>query len=85
MRLNDSNVANDPSGQLHGVGSQLVDMRRHRFASLNVAGLTIAAPQVNVAPIQMRLVVDMLLGQDWLEGRRIWISYATQQLFVAAP
>jgi hypothetical protein len=25
----------------------------------------------------------MLLGADWLSGRRIWISYATQQIFIA--
>jgi hypothetical protein len=26
----------------------------------------------------------MLLGADWLMGRRVWISYATNQLFVMA-
>jgi hypothetical protein len=26
----------------------------------------------------------MLLGADWLATRRIWISYATRQLFFSA-
>jgi hypothetical protein len=25
----------------------------------------------------------MLLGADWLAHRRIWVSFATRQLFVA--
>ena len=28
---------------------------------------------------------DMLLGLDYLTSRRVWLSYATRQLFVAAP
>jgi hypothetical protein len=30
-------------------------------------------------------IVDMLLGADWLAQLRVWISYATRQLFVATP
>jgi hypothetical protein len=37
-----------------------------------------------VAPIQLSPISDMLLGADWLMGRRVWISYATNQLFVMA-
>jgi hypothetical protein len=36
-----------------------------------------------VAPIRLTPIVDMLLGADWLAARRVWISYATRQLFVA--
>ena len=85
MGLSASNIANDPSDQVRGLGPQMVVMRRHTFGSLKVAGLTVAAPQVWVALIRLTPIVDMLLGEDWLEGRRIWISYATQQVFVAVP
>jgi hypothetical protein len=34
---------------------------------------------VRVVPI-----VDMLLGADWLVSRRVWLSFATKQMFVAA-
>jgi hypothetical protein len=27
----------------------------------------------------------MLLGADWLAGKRVWISYATRQVFAAEP
>jgi hypothetical protein len=35
---------------------------------------------VRVVPI-----VDMLLGADWLQMRRVWLSFATKQVFVAGP
>jgi hypothetical protein len=28
-------------------------------------------------------IVDMLLGTDWLRSRRVWLSFATKQMFVA--
>jgi hypothetical protein len=34
---------------------------------------------VHVVPI-----VDMLLGADWLRTRHVWLSFTTQQMFVAA-
>ena len=85
MGLTVGSVANDPSDQVRGLGPRVVVMRRHTFGSLKVAGLTVVAPEVWVAPIRLTPIVDMLLGEDWLESRRIWISYATQQLFVASP
>jgi hypothetical protein len=36
-----------------------------------------------VEPIRLSPIVDMLLGADWLTGRRVWISFATKQLFLA--
>lgn len=75
-------VAGDPGDTVSGVGPRSVVMRRHRFKSLTVAGETEANPDVWVAPVHLTPIVDMLLGMDWLIGRRIWISYATKQIFV---
>jgi hypothetical protein len=36
-----------------------------------------------VEPVRLSPIVDMLLGVDWLAGRRIWISFTTKQLFLA--
>jgi len=66
-----------------GQGPRLVTMRRHRFRSLAVGGETMQAPEIWVAPVRFTPIVDMLLGEDWLAGKRVWISYATRQVFVA--
>lgn len=75
----------DPADQVSGLGARTVTMRRHRFRSLRVGSETFDAPVLWVASITLNPIVDMLLGADWLAERRIWISYATRQVFVATP
>lgn len=71
----------DPSGLISGVGSHTVTVWQHKFHDLRIGDQTIANPVYLVAPIQLQPVSDMLLGADWLLGRRVWISFATHQLF----
>jgi hypothetical protein len=61
-------------------------MHRHTFRSLQVGGQATSDPAIWAAPgVHLTPIVDMLLGSDWLSQRRVWISYATRQLFVATP
>ncbi|MDR3532934.1 MAG: retroviral-like aspartic protease family protein [Rhodopila sp.] len=85
LGLEPAGLAADPSDQVSGLGSHMVTMHRHRFRSLGVGGQMVDSPVIWVAPIRLAPIVDMLLGADWLAGRRVWISYATRQLFVATP
>lgn len=72
----------DPSQIASGLGPHTVTMWQHRFRELQIGSETIATPEFLVAPIQLNPISDMLLGADWLLGHRVWISYATKQLFV---
>jgi hypothetical protein len=86
LGLTPENLASDPSDEVGGFGPRLVTMHRHRFRSLRVGNQTIASPVIWAEPVLLAPpVLDMLLGADWIEGKRIWISYATQQLFLAVP
>jgi hypothetical protein len=85
MGLDAASLAGDPADPVSGLGRRVVPMHRHTFRSLQVGGQAIAAPAIWVAPIRLSPVADMLLGADWLAGRRVWISYATYQVFVALP
>jgi hypothetical protein len=80
-----ADLAGDPSAPVSGLGTHTVVMHRHQFRSLRVGAQTVDAPLIWVAPVRLSPIVDMLLGADWLAGRRVWISYATRQVFVAAP
>lgn len=84
MGLQEANLAADPADAISGLGPHLVTMRLHRFRSLDAGGEVLDRPSIWVAPIRLPLFVDMLLGQDWLASRRVWISYATRQVFVAS-
>jgi predicted aspartyl protease len=71
----------DPSQVVSGVGPHTVTMWQHKFHELRVGSESVANPVFLVAPIQLQPISDMLLGADWLLGHRVWISYATKQLF----
>jgi hypothetical protein len=84
MGLTPAALAADPAVTISGLGSRMVTTRLHRFRSLGVGAETLATPEIWVAPVRLPLFVDMLLGVDWLAGRRVWISYATKQVFLQA-
>jgi hypothetical protein len=65
-----------------GFGAGSAVGRRQDFA-LQVGSLPPAEMSLLVTPIHALRIVDMLLGADWIAERRIWISWATNQVFVA--
>jgi hypothetical protein len=83
MGLAQENLSKDPSGQISGFGPRTMTVRRHRFGALTVGNQTIASPSLWVEPMRLSPIVDMLLGADFLAGRRVWISFATRQVFLA--
>ena len=85
LRLDPTILAADPSGQITGLGSRVLTVHRHQFSELQVGNQTVEMPSLWVEPLRLSPIVDMLLGADWLAARRVWISFATRQLFVAAP
>jgi len=86
LGLTPASLAGDPGGMARGVGRQAPEMRRHRFASLLIGSETLHNPELWVAPVRMVPFVDALLGADWLAmHRRVWISFATSQVFFATP
>ena len=82
LGLRQATFADDPAEEVSGLGPRVVTMHQHRFRSLRVADQSIEQPLIWVAPIRLTPIVDMLLGADWLAGRRVWISFSTRQLFV---
>jgi hypothetical protein len=76
-------LAHDPVASATGIGPASVPMRLHQFAALRVGPDTTHAPRMWVSQVRVVPIVDMLLGADWLQNRRVWVSFATQQLFVS--
>jgi hypothetical protein len=85
LGLTQQTLAGDPGGAVRGVGRQAPEMRRHRFASLQIGSEKQRDPVLWVAPVRLGPIVDALLGADWLAmQRRVWISFATSQVFFTA-
>ncbi len=85
LGLTPSTLAADPVQTVSGLGPRSVVMHRHRFGRLLVGVAALDRPVFWAAPIQLNPIVDMLLGADWLAEKRVWISFATKQMFVAEP
>jgi predicted aspartyl protease len=83
LALGIDRLAADPSRITSGIGPHTVTMWQHQFGKFRIGDETFAGPSFFVAPIRLQPASDMLLGADWLLGRRIWISYATNQLFAS--
>ena len=69
------------SGSLRGFGTGSAVARAQDF-TMQVGSLPPAQTQMVVSPIRALRSVDMLLGADWVRARRVWISWATNQVFV---
>ena len=78
----------DPAdGSGYGIGAEAgrrVRVTLHRFGTLRLGEETVADPTIAVARARP-MALDMILGLDILGRRRFWLSYATKQLFLAAP
>jgi hypothetical protein len=84
LGIEPAGLAADPAQTAAGIGPRPVTLHLHRFRSLEVAGEVVDRPLIWVGPLSVFPAIGMLLGADWLAHRRVWISYATTQMFVAA-
>lgn len=77
-------LQHDANGR--GSGAAGVDFTGtwHRFSALQIGPDSFPNPGLTVLDRTLH-EADLLLGQDYLRLRHVWISYRTGQLFVAQP
>jgi len=76
-----SMLAGDPVRIGVGVGRGDLSVRQHRFASLGLPGAMDRDVIANVGDLRLPGIA-MLLGADYLSRHRLWISYATNRLYL---
>jgi predicted aspartyl protease len=84
MGLNEQTLAADARVRQHGVGPAEAIGYLHRFRQLRIG------PTVQIAPLIAILlseagIGDALIGEPFLQGRRVWISFRNRQVFVSRP
>lgn len=82
LGLTEQTLAGSPAAAIRGVGPGTMQARIHRFRHLRVGpvvGTNVALP---VLPIDIGFG-DALIGQDFLRGRRVWVSFPTRRLFIS--
>ncbi len=74
----------DPIVHQRGVGPETTVARLHQFRLLRIGPIATTGPSITVLPRDVD-IGDMLIGEDVLQGRRIWLSFRPPQVFVSTP
>jgi len=82
MGLNDQTMALDRKVVQRGAGSGSMTAHLHWFKELRVGPAVVQGLMLSVLPTDAG-VGDALIGEDFLEGRRVWLSFPTRQVFVS--
>jgi len=75
-------MANDPIVRHHGAGPGSQDGRLHRFSLLQIGPAAAPEPILSVLPTDVG-AGDALVGEDFIDGRRIWLSFTSRSVFIA--
>jgi predicted aspartyl protease len=73
----------EPTKTVRGVASS-IQARLYRFRKLEVGGQSLPDPILLVAPLNLN-DADLVLGNDYLRSRRVWLSYGSHRIFLAHP
>ena len=79
--LEEEQLANDPVVTAHGAAPDNVSVRIHQFRELRIGPAIMREPRLPVVPMSSG-IGDALVGAEFFKGRRAWISFATQQVYV---
>jgi predicted aspartyl protease len=82
LGLTPLSMAGDPIVQHHGAGPGSQEARLHRFNLLRIGPAVAHDPVLSVLPVDAG-VGDALVGEDFINGRRIWLSFSNREVFVA--
>jgi predicted aspartyl protease len=83
LGLSDAALAADVGATATGADGTPLAVRRHLFTDVDIAGEHL--PQAWFQVSDVRIDADVLLGVDWLRGRRAWVSYAAARMFTISP
>jgi hypothetical protein len=73
------------NGTMRGFGTGSIAARTQHFPNVQIGDMPPAAADLAIAPIRTLRSVGVLLGADWMGKFHVWVSWATDQVFLAAP
>jgi hypothetical protein len=83
MGLNEQTMAGDQTVRQHGAGPGETISRLHQFKLLRIGPVAEESPRITVLPSDFG-VGDALIGETFLQGRRVWLSFKNRQVFVSS-
>src|SRR5271166_6143254 len=81
LGVSETALGYDPPVMVRGAVGEQLSAHAHRFSRLEVDGEVIRNAEIDVTEMNLS-EADLVLGIDFLETRRVWLSYGSQQLFL---
>lgn len=75
-------MANDPIVTHQGAGPGTQEGRFHQFRALTIGRTVRNRPRLSVLPVDA-VLGDGLVGQEFIDGRRLWVSFPSRTVFIA--
>ena len=82
LGLSEPVLARDRTVTLHDATGAVLTSRVHRFAKLEVGGILVRNPEINVTDLKLT-EADIVMGVDFLSSRRLWLSYGSRRIFLS--
>jgi hypothetical protein len=82
MGLDAQTLAQDRPVRQRGVGPSETISHLHQFSLLRIGPVAQENPRITVLGSDFG-VGDALIGEDFLQGRRVWLSFRNRQVFVS--
>ena len=82
MGLNEQTMVDDRPVRQTGTGPGVALSRLHRFKRLRIGPVVEESPMITVLQSDFG-VGDALIGEEFLAGRRVWLSFHNRQVFVS--
>lgn len=79
--LADVDMASDRMVMAHGAAPDQVEVHIHRFREFRVGSTEVRSPVLPVVPMGNEMG-DALIGGDFWQDRRVWLSLSTRRVFV---
>lgn len=82
LGLDDQALVHDQPVRQHGVGPGEIISHLHDFKLLQIGPVAQVSPKITVLTSDFG-VGDALIGEEFLQGRRVWLSFRNRQVFVS--
>ena len=82
LGLNEEMMQGDRVVSQTGTGPGITKSHLHRFQLLRIGPVAEQSPLITVLPSDFG-VGDALIGEEFLQGRRVWLSFRNRQVFVS--
>jgi predicted aspartyl protease len=77
-------LAGDPRLATRGAGGEVLPAFLHQFRELRIGGDPFRSAVLVVPGLRLPRDADVIVGLDYLMWRRVWLSYGSRRIFVAA-